>query len=142
VVGVKVTQYDVSRWPEPPTIVTDSVISAEGIWYFYPALTVDSFHNVAVGMNRSSRDEFGSLWVSGRLVGDPPGQFRPPTPVKRGLANKQASVVPRPTPLAYSSRTSRARPWTRLTAPYGLWASMQRAGARGAHGLATSDGAS
>ena len=85
--AIRLIELDVSRWPEPPTFVTDATFFEEGIWYFNAALTVDPHHNVAIVSNRSSPREFGSVWLTGRLAADPPNTFRPAVALKHGEAH-------------------------------------------------------
>jgi len=46
---------------------------AEGFFYFYPAITVDQDHNLAITYSRSADTEYAGAYYSTKLGTDPPG---------------------------------------------------------------------
>lgn len=55
------------------TVVEQAAFGAEGFWHYYPALAVDSAHNIAISFSRSGNNEYaGAFYVSKRST-DPEG---------------------------------------------------------------------
>ncbi len=56
--------------PSSPVKVTDETFGADGIYYYYPDCTVDSYGNMFIGFGRSSASQFPSSYVSGKRTTD------------------------------------------------------------------------
>ncbi|MFI5253384.1 MAG: beta strand repeat-containing protein, partial [Bacteroidota bacterium] len=54
----------------PWTLITDETFAAPATWYYFPSVTVDSVGTVFMGMDRSSRTEFPSSYVTGKRRND------------------------------------------------------------------------
>jgi hypothetical protein len=84
--AIRVTQLNVEQWPATPTVVQQAVIASEGTWRYYPALVVDADNNVGLVYGQSSQSEPASLFISGRLAGDPLNTLREPVSIRSGEA--------------------------------------------------------
>src|SRR5947208_3962269 len=72
-------------------IVQDFWVSSSLRDYFYPALALDGYGNLAVVVGVSSSNDYPGLLVTGRLRDDPHGEFQPPVPVKAGSGAEESS---------------------------------------------------
>ena len=72
-------------------IVQDFWVSSSLRDYFYPALGLDGYGNLAVVVGVSSSNDYPGLLVTGRLRDDPHGEFQPPVPVKAGSGAEESS---------------------------------------------------
>jgi hypothetical protein len=84
VAAVRVVAIDVSGWPDAVTITQDMTLAEENVWKFFPALTADAGGNVAIVFGQSSRTEYASTYITGRLASDPPNTLRPARLLKAG----------------------------------------------------------
>jgi hypothetical protein len=82
--GFRLSQIDVSQWPEAVSMVQDAVFADDGAGLHYPTLTVDSSSNVGLIFGRSSATEYLSLYATGRLGSDPLNTIRSAVPFKPG----------------------------------------------------------
>lgn len=90
--AVRLSQIDVSQWPNAVSLAQDAVFAAEGAGLHYPTLTVDSSNNVALIFGRSSATEYLSLYATGRLGSDPLNTIRSPVLFKSGNGSLTGSV--------------------------------------------------
>lgn len=51
----------------------DVSYGAPGLWHFYPAITVDSAHNIAITFCRSGDNEWVGAWFVTKAISDAPG---------------------------------------------------------------------
>ena len=51
-------------------VLTDETFGADGVYYYYPAVTVDSVGTIFLGFGRSSSTEFPSAYASGKRRGE------------------------------------------------------------------------
>jgi hypothetical protein len=51
-------------------VLTDESYGASGVFYYYPAVTVDSVGSIFLGFDRSSAQEYPSAWATGKRRGD------------------------------------------------------------------------
>ena len=70
--------------PATPVKVTDETFGANGIYYYYPSCTVDSYGNLFIGFGRSSATEYPSSWVSAKRTTET--AIEPSVIAKSGLA--------------------------------------------------------
>ncbi|MFO7446619.1 MAG: choice-of-anchor D domain-containing protein, partial [Ignavibacteriaceae bacterium] len=68
------------------TTVEDYFFGAAGYWHYYPNLSVDKDHNVAITYSRSGNNEYPGAFYISRLNNDPPG-FSGSKPLQAGKAN-------------------------------------------------------
>lgn len=92
--AIRLSQIDVGRWPNTPSMLQDAVFAEDGAGRHYPTLTVDASNNVAMIFGRSSATEYLSLYATGRLGSDPPNTLRPPVLFKSGNGSLTGSVDP------------------------------------------------
>lgn len=84
--AIRWVQIDTSAWPNSVSFTQDSVLGIDGVWHFYPDITVDALNNVTIVFGRSSVSEFASVYYTGRLSTDPPNTLRPSILLKAGTA--------------------------------------------------------
>ena len=70
-----------------PSLVQEGVYGAAKVHYFYPACCPDNNGNMIMVFSRSSKDEFGSIYFTGRKSTEPLGQLQPSALLKAGVAN-------------------------------------------------------
>jgi hypothetical protein len=70
-----------------PALVQEGVYGAANIHYFYPAPCPDNNGNMIMVFSRSSANEFGSCFYTGRKSTDPLGALQPSALLKGGVAN-------------------------------------------------------
>jgi hypothetical protein len=87
-------QLDVRHWPQPPTIVQESLLGADGVASFFPALMALAGDALIVGFAQSSRTQFASVAFAGRLAGDAPNALRQPVVLKSGSVALDAGRLP------------------------------------------------
>jgi hypothetical protein len=75
-------EIDVSHWPQPPTLVQESVLGGAGTATFYPVLAAGAGGTMVMAFGRSGPSELPSLYFTGRQRGDPAGGLREPVLVK------------------------------------------------------------
>ena len=92
--AIEWTQIDVTSWPATPTLAQDAVISVNDTFVYYPTLGVDVTNNAVLVFGRSSSTEFPSLYVTGRLHGDPLNTLRPSMLLEAGTAS--LTLAPNP----------------------------------------------
>ena len=85
-------ELDVSRWPQTPVVVRETMLGSDGVWSFYPALSAGAGGVLVLAYDRSSSSEFPSLYFTGRRKDDPVGRLRSPTLVKAGAAAQHATI--------------------------------------------------
>lgn len=65
------------------TVLTDELYGADGIFYYFPAVTVDSVGTIFLGFDRSSASEYTSSWATGKRRSD--ATLEPSVRVKSGV---------------------------------------------------------
>lgn len=70
-------ELDVSEWPNVK-FIQDARLSRPDTYFLFPAIAVDTNHNMGLIFGQSSSTEYASLWVTGRLASDPINTLRPP----------------------------------------------------------------
>ena len=70
-------------------VLTDETFGADNVYYYYPAVTVDSVGTIFLGFGRSSSTEFPSAYVSGKRRND--ATIQASTLVKAGVSNTSQS---------------------------------------------------
>lgn len=108
-------------------VLTDETFGADGVYYYYPAVTVDSVGTVFLGFGRSSSTEFPSAWVSGKRRSD--ASIQASALVKAGLSNTAQSRwgdytgIDQDASLFSPSQTTAwyAGQWTKGTNTFGTW---------------------
>lgn len=85
-------QIDVSGWPNSVQVIQDSIFGVDGVWQTYPSMMVDESNNVVMVFNRVSKEEFGSLYYTGRRAGDPINTLSSAILLKAGQASLEPEV--------------------------------------------------
>src|SRR5437016_8289158 len=75
---------------EANAVLQDFWVSSTLRDYFYPALALDGYGNLALIVGVSSSNDYPGLLVTGRLRDDPHGEFQPPVPVKAGSGAEES----------------------------------------------------
>ena len=70
-------------------VLTDETFGADNVYYYYPAVTVDSVGTIFLGFDRSSSTEYPSAYVSGKRRND--AAIQASTLVKAGVSNTAQS---------------------------------------------------
>ncbi len=70
-------------------VLTDELFGQDAVFYYYPAVTVDSVGTIFMGFGRSSTTEFPSAWTSGKRRGD--ASLQASALVKTGVSNTAQS---------------------------------------------------
>jgi len=70
-----------------PALVQQDVYGAANVHYFYPACCPDGNGNMIMVFSRSGKNEFGSIYYTGRKSTDPLGNLQPSALLKSGVAN-------------------------------------------------------
>lgn len=86
--AIRWVQIGLGAWPGSVSFIQDSTFGADGIWYFYPTIMVDTSNNLAVVLARSSASEYASTYYTGRLASDPPNTLQPSALLKAGMATQ------------------------------------------------------
>jgi len=108
-------------------VLTDETFGQAGIFYYYPAVTVDSVGTIFLGFDRSSATEFPSAYASGKRRSD--ASIEASALLKAGLSNTiqtrwgdytgidmdQSQVSPSQTTAFYAGQ------WTKATNTFGTW---------------------
>jgi len=71
------------------TVLTDETFGADGIYYYYPMVCVDSVGTMFMGFCRSSTSEYSSMWVTGKRRSD--AAIQPSALAKSGVAGNNQS---------------------------------------------------
>jgi hypothetical protein len=86
----RLTQIDTAEFPM--TVKQDFDVGAKGLYYFYPALSIDSAGNLAVVFGYSSSTSYtcccASIGVTAHATADPADTFRQPVTVKWGNSSE------------------------------------------------------
>ena len=86
----RLTQIDTAVYPM--VVKQDFDVGAKGLYYFYPALSIDSSGNLGVVFGYSSSTSytccFASIGVTGHATTDPDNTFRQPVTVKAGNSSE------------------------------------------------------
>ena len=75
---------------EANAVLQDFWVSSTLRDYFYPALALDGYGNLALIVGVSSSNDYPGLLVTGRLRDDPHAEFQPPVPVKAGSGAEES----------------------------------------------------
>ena len=70
--------------PLSATLVQDVRLRERRQYFYFPAIAIDSQGNLLSSVNRSSEDEYVSVYLTGRRPTDAPGTLRPPRLLKAG----------------------------------------------------------
>lgn len=92
--AIQWAQIDVSGWPKM-NVLQSGILGEDKVWYFAPAIMVDSSGNFAMVYARSSVAQFVSVYYTGRLASDPPGTLRPSGILNEGSLSYERIVAGR-----------------------------------------------
>jgi hypothetical protein len=65
----------------PITLAQDFIYRQPGMYFYYPAIQIDSNNSLVAVFNQSSTTEYPSIYASGQPAGAAPGTFSAPVPV-------------------------------------------------------------
>ncbi|MBI1796194.1 MAG: hypothetical protein HYR74_03990 [Candidatus Eisenbacteria bacterium] len=71
------------------SVLTDETFGADGVFYYYPAATVDSLGAIFLGFDRSNLTEFSSSWATGKRRSD--ATLEPSALLKAGISGTSQS---------------------------------------------------
>lgn len=75
--------------PQRIALVQDVRLRERRQYYYFPAIAIDNQGNLLSSVNRSSEDEFVSVYLTGRRPTDAPGTLRAPRLLKAGTVGYQ-----------------------------------------------------
>jgi len=115
-----------------PVKVTDETFGADGIFYYYPSCTADSYGNMFIGFGRSSGSEFPASWVSGKRTTD--ASIEPSIIAKQGASVTSQSRWGDYTGIDMDETASNstqsvawyAGQWTKSSNVFGTWVSQMK----------------
>ena len=73
--------------PGVPSVVQDFAFGTAKTYYYYPSVDLDVSDDLITSFTRSSSTEFPSVYVDGRLAGDPAGTLGTPVLIKAGTSS-------------------------------------------------------
>src|SRR5262249_9448724 len=108
-------------------VLTDELYGQDGVFYYYPAVTVDSIGTIFLGFDRSSSTEYPSAWASGKRRSD--ASLEPSVLLKSGnsataqsrwgdftgIDNDASASGPSGSTAWYAGQ------WTKTTSAFGTW---------------------